>query len=109
VLRAMLIGGLLGVLVAELVASLMEWRFPPSLPAHVAALAFGLACGYGAGLTVLLDELLVGALDTVKWLGGEAQWRGVVNKMIKVFGAPVGDEDARVIVEYLSREYGAGR
>jgi hypothetical protein len=29
--------------------------------------------------------------------------------MIKVFGAPVGDEDARVIVEYLSREYGAGR
>ena len=72
VLRAMLIGGLLGVLVAELVASLMEWRFPPSLPAHVAALAFGLACGYGAGLTVLLDELLVGALDTVKWLGGEA-------------------------------------
>jgi hypothetical protein len=72
VLRAMLIGGLLGVLVGELVASLMEWRFPPSLPAHVAALALGLACGYGAGLTVLLDELLVGALDTVKWLGGEA-------------------------------------
>src|SRR5258705_26336 len=72
VLRAMLIGGLLGVLVGELVASLMEWRFPPSLPAHVAALAFGLACGYGAGLTVLLDELLVGSLDTVKWLGGRA-------------------------------------
>jgi sulfite dehydrogenase (cytochrome) subunit B len=41
--------------------------------------------------------------------GGEAQWRGVVNKMIKVFGAPIGDEDARVVVEYLSREYGAGR
>ena len=40
---------------------------------------------------------------------GEAQWRGVVNKMIKVFGAPIADEDARVIVEYLSREYGAGR
>ena len=46
---------------------------------------------------------------TMQPRGGEAQWRGVVNKMIKVFGAPIGDEDARVIVEYLSREYGAGR
>src|SRR3989441_544552 len=35
---------------------------------------------------------------TMQPRGGEAQWRGVVNKMIKVFGAPIGDEDARVIV-----------
>src|SRR6266478_5745873 len=41
---------------------------------------------------------------TIQPRGGEAQWRGVVNKMIKVL-----DEDARVIVEYLSRQYGAGR
>src|SRR5258708_13901300 len=48
VLRAMLIGGLLGVLVGGLVASLMECRFPPSLPPHVAAPAFGLPTGYRA-------------------------------------------------------------
>ena len=45
---------------------------------------------------------------TMQPRGGEAQWRGVVNKMIKVFGAPIGEEAARMIVEYLSREYGVG-
>jgi len=38
--------------------------------------------------------------------GGEAQWRAVVTKMIKVFGAPIPDADAQAIVEYLAREYG---
>jgi mono/diheme cytochrome c family protein len=38
--------------------------------------------------------------------GGAKQWDGVVTKMIKVFGAPVSDQDARTIVEYLSRQYG---
>jgi sulfite dehydrogenase (cytochrome) subunit B len=46
---------------------------------------------------------------TMQPRGGEAQWRGVVTKMIKVFGAPISDEDARAIVQYLSREYGPGR
>ena len=41
--------------------------------------------------------------------GGEAQWRGVVTKMIKVFGAPISEDDARAIVQYLSAEYGPGR
>src|SRR2546425_8272978 len=41
--------------------------------------------------------------------GGEAQWRAVVTKMIKVFGAPIPDDDARAIVEYLAREYGPSR
>lgn len=38
--------------------------------------------------------------------GDARQWDGVVTKMIKVFGAPVSDQDARTIVEYLSAHYG---
>ena len=30
----------------------------------------------------------------------------VVTKMIKVFGAPVSDQDAKTIVEYLAAQYG---
>lgn len=41
--------------------------------------------------------------------GGEAQWRGVVTKMIKVFGAPIPEDEARAIVQYLSAEYEPGR
>jgi cytochrome c5 len=33
-------------------------------------------------------------------------WEASVNKMIKVMGAPVGDGDARAIVEYLAAQYG---
>lgn len=36
------------------------------------------------------------------------QWTGTVNKMIKVFGAPITEEDARLIVNYLVAQYGAG-
>lgn len=31
----------------------------------------------------------------------EAQWRAVVIKMKKVFGAPIADEDAETVVRYL--------
>ncbi|HEY7650998.1 MAG TPA: cytochrome c [Methylomirabilota bacterium] len=34
------------------------------------------------------------------------QWEGVVTKMIKVFGAPVNDQDAKTIAEYLATQYG---
>jgi mono/diheme cytochrome c family protein len=33
-------------------------------------------------------------------------WEGSVNKMIKVMGAPVKEEDVGAIVEYLSSAYG---
>ena len=33
-------------------------------------------------------------------------WDGSVNKMIKVFGAPINPEDAKAIVEYLNTNYG---
>jgi cytochrome c5 len=41
--------------------------------------------------------------------GDAARWDGIVRKMIKVYGAPVGEADARAIVEYLARRYGPGR
>ena len=41
--------------------------------------------------------------------GDAKQWEGVVTKMIKVFGAPVTDADAKTIADYLARAYGPVR
>ena len=38
--------------------------------------------------------------------GNAKQWDGVVTKMIKVFGAPLSEGDAKIITEYLTRMYG---
>jgi len=38
--------------------------------------------------------------------GDAKQWEGVVTKMIKVFGAPLSEADAKIITEYLARSYG---
>jgi hypothetical protein len=38
-----------------------------------------------------------------------AKWNAIVNKMIKVMGAPIPDEDARVIADYLAAQYGTGQ
>src|SRR5262249_33406507 len=38
--------------------------------------------------------------------GDQKQWDAVVTKMIKVFGAPVSEADAKTIAEYLARQYG---
>jgi sulfite dehydrogenase (cytochrome) subunit B len=36
-----------------------------------------------------------------------AGWEAEVTKMIKAYGAPVGDADAAVIVDYLKKNYGS--
>jgi len=36
-----------------------------------------------------------------------ALWEAEVTKMIKVFGAPIDDADAKAIVEYLKANYGS--
>ncbi len=41
--------------------------------------------------------------------GDAKQWDAVVTKMVKVFGAPLSDVDARAIVEYLAAAYGPAR
>jgi cytochrome c5 len=33
-------------------------------------------------------------------------WEGSVNKMVKVMGAPIGEDEARAIVDYLAARYG---
>ena len=38
--------------------------------------------------------------------GDQKQWDGVVTKMIKVYGAPLSEADAKTIAEYLARQYG---
>jgi len=35
-----------------------------------------------------------------------AGWNAEVTKMIKAFGAPIGDADAKVIADYLAKNYG---
>ena len=35
-------------------------------------------------------------------------WEAVVDKMINAFGAPIKPADAKVIVDYLTENYGAG-
>ncbi len=36
-------------------------------------------------------------------------WDAEVHKMIKAFGAPINEEDAKVIINYLATEYGTGK
>jgi sulfite dehydrogenase (cytochrome) subunit B len=38
---------------------------------------------------------------------GRPVWDAEVTKMIKAFGAPINDADAKDIAEYLTRNYGA--
>jgi sulfite dehydrogenase (cytochrome) subunit B len=33
-------------------------------------------------------------------------WQSEVDKMIKAYGAPIGEDDAKVIVDYLTANYG---
>jgi len=37
------------------------------------------------------------------------QWTATVTKMIKVFGAPINEEDSRIITDYLTVHYGTGK
>ncbi|HEY5204923.1 MAG TPA: cytochrome c [Roseiarcus sp.] len=36
---------------------------------------------------------------------GKAFWQGEVQKMIKVYGAPIGQDDAAIIANYLAAAY----
>ena len=40
-------------------------------------------------------------------LPNAALWDAEVTKMIKAFGAPIGDADAKVIADYLKKNYGS--
>jgi sulfite dehydrogenase (cytochrome) subunit B len=38
----------------------------------------------------------------------KAKWQAEVTKMIKTYGAPISEENARIIVDYISTHYGTG-
>jgi hypothetical protein len=38
--------------------------------------------------------------------GDAKHWEGVVTKMIKIYGAPLNELDAKAIAEYLTKNYG---
>ena len=39
----------------------------------------------------------------------KAQWTATVNKMVKVMGAPIPDNEAKLIIDYLDVSYGTGK
>jgi mono/diheme cytochrome c family protein len=41
--------------------------------------------------------------------GTKAQWTAEVNKMIKVMGAPISADDAKIISNYLAANYGTSK
>lgn len=38
----------------------------------------------------------------------KAKWQGAVAKMIKVYGAPIPEENAGIIADYITNAYGTG-
>lgn len=39
----------------------------------------------------------------------KAKWQAEVTKMIKTYGAPISEENSRIIVDYITANYGNGR
>jgi hypothetical protein len=68
-----------------------------------------LKAGYGREKV----EALCGICHSLDYIAmqpqfSRAQWTAVVNKMIKVMGAPISEDDAGIIVNYLVKDYGQG-
>ena len=65
----------------------------------------------GAGLDLV--EANCGACHSLDYIQmnspflNAAQWDASITKMIKVFGAPISDADARAIGDYLKTNYGS--
>ena len=66
----------------------------------------------GAGQNVV--EGYCGACHSLDYLRMNASfldrkgWEAEVNKMIKVFGAPIEPANAKIIINYLAANYGSG-
>jgi mono/diheme cytochrome c family protein len=65
----------------------------------------------GAGRDALLNNCTAcHSLDYVQTnspFPTQKVWDAEVTKMIKVFGAPISDADAKIIVDYLAKNYGS--
>ena len=66
----------------------------------------------GDGLDRVLVNCLVchsGDYITMQPKFSKAQWIAETTKMMKVFGAKISEDDAKIISEYLGEQYGTGR
>ncbi|HEX8036928.1 MAG TPA: hypothetical protein VF510_23930 [Ktedonobacterales bacterium] len=68
---AVIVGGA-GLVFAEIAGSSITLQIPAPIPAQIVAALFAIGLAYGAALTALLAEIIVGALDTIRLLEGEA-------------------------------------
>jgi len=73
VIRAFLIAMVAGLLVGEMGGILQTHRFPPPVLAQVVVLIFATVVAYGVALTVVIDEIIVGIIDTLRLILGEAE------------------------------------
>jgi sulfite dehydrogenase (cytochrome) subunit B len=83
-----------------------EDRVSITLPAESVTLAAG------PGMAVTETQCrMCHSLDyiTTQPRGGATQWQNVVTKMKTVYAAPLSDDEAKAIVEYLAAHYGGGR
>ena len=71
--RAGALAGLGGFVVAEIAGMIASRQFPPPGVTHLVAIALGGALAYGVGITVAADELIVGIIDAIRLLLGEAE------------------------------------
>jgi len=99
-MRRVLIGGLM-LLTAAGIARADEITLPPDHPYGM------LKPGPGAEVAQR-SCVLCHSTDYIVMQppGDQKQWDGVVTKMIKVYGAPLSDADAKTVAEYLARQYG---
>lgn len=105
VLRALLIGFIIGVVVAEIGGAALDYQasaataatvnagWPHNLFFHIAAIAVGLILGYGFAVTTAFRETLRGLRDVARGLEGDAS---------KVF--TTGREDITGIVDSIEHK-----
>jgi DNA polymerase III subunit gamma/tau len=70
-LRAGLIAFAIGAVVTVLVEVVGTGEAIPSVLSLIVALLFGLALAYGVALTVLVEELILGAIDLIRMIEGD--------------------------------------
>ncbi|GAC1334086.1 MAG: hypothetical protein NVSMB26_16220 [Beijerinckiaceae bacterium] len=81
----------------------------PALPAFAGEDAITLKEGPGRDV-VLNNCTACHSLDYVQTnapFPTQKVWDAEVTKMIKVYGAPIDDADAKIIVDYLAKNYGS--
>ncbi len=71
VLKTAAVISVVAFLAVEILSMVVTHSFPPPSTAHLVACAFALAIAYGAAMTVFLDELVVGMIESVAVLEGD--------------------------------------